>query len=152
MLDRSVYPFFIIIRFCFADRWAVSFELWVASLSLRRLRDYKTTSGCRLTAVSSWLWAMNCELLLSTRSLCTVSVNPQLRDSIFPAKPSRRLVSTSVRHHSSIPLKYSPLGGNTGGYGGEEGLTMSNFAFKDYRQPSTDNRLLAPQTKESWAG
>ena len=72
-----------------------------------RPQVYKSTSGCH-------------------RTRCLVD---SLSCSLGEALKSRRLVSTSVRHHSSIPLKYSPLGGNTGGYGGEEGLTMSNFGF-----------------------
>ena len=60
---------------------------------------------------------------------------------VLYGKKMWRLVSTTVRHHTSIPLKYSPYRGNTGGYGGEAGLTMSKFGFKDYRQLSTDFML-----------
>ncbi len=63
-----------------------------AQLSLRRQLVHKTTSGCR-------------------RTRCLVD---SLSCSLGEVLKSRRLVSTSVRHHSSIPLKYSPLGGIRG--------------------------------------
>ena len=82
-----------------------------AQLSLRRLRDHKSTSLQVAAAV----------LVVSLTSCLVVLAQP--------SKKLRRLVSTSVCHHTSIPLKYSPYRGNTWGYGGEVGLTMSNFGF-----------------------
>ena len=79
------------LRCCFADERVLSHELWVGyrlASQTTSPQDHETTSGSRPTS---------CLVVLAQ-----------------PSKKLRRLVSTSVRHHSSIPLKYSPLGGIRG--------------------------------------